>query len=74
MIGDDALWAPIGRQGRKEELQERGEILMFGSHPRQNRARVTFQNAEALDPPPLQLDEIANIDKPEMVPIVRAIR
>ena len=38
MIGDDALRAPRGRQGRKEQLQECGQLVMFGGHPRQNRA------------------------------------
>ena len=47
---------------------------MLRGHPRQNRAGVAFQNTDAVDPAPLDLDEIPNIHKPEVMPIVRAIR
>jgi len=73
MIGDDALRAPIGGEGGKEQLQERGQIWMFGGHPRQNRAGVACQNTEAIDPAPLDFDEIANSHTPEMMSIGRAI-
>jgi hypothetical protein len=69
MIGDEALRAPIGRQCRTEELEDRRELVMCGGHPGQNRAGVAFQPTDAVDSTPLELDEIAHIDQPEVMPI-----
>src|SRR5215510_16338907 len=73
MVGDDTLRASIGRQRRVQQLQERRKILMFRGHPRQNGAGVAFENTDTIDPSALQLDKIANIDKPEVMSIMRAI-
>src|SRR5215510_11598215 len=74
MVGDDTLRAAIGRQRRIQQLQERRKVLVFRGHPRQNGAGVAFENTDTVDPPALQLDQIANVDKPEVVSILRTIR
>src|SRR4029453_11992306 len=47
---------------------------MERGHPCQNGAGVAFQDTDAVAPVTVQLDQIANSDKPEVVPILWTIR
>ena len=58
MVGDDALRAPLGRQGGTAPWQERGPLVRLRGHPRQHRACVACHKTEARDPATRQLAEI----------------
>jgi len=64
MVGDDHLGASLLREGRTQELEHRGEILVGRRHPRHNLARVLLQHADTLDLPCLQFDQVADSNKP----------
>src|SRR5207253_6987918 len=73
VVGDEGLGAAVCRQGRIEDLQHRGEVLMWGCHPGHNLPRIAFDNTDAIDPTALQLDEVTNIRVPQVMTIRRTI-
>ena len=73
MVGDHHRGASILREGGKEQLQHRREILMGRGHPGQDFPGVPLQHAEAVDPAIRQFDQIPDIHEPHMMPIARAI-
>lgn len=71
-IGDQRVRAPVFRQGREEDLQDGRQVLMRRRHPGHNLPRIAFDNTDALDPAPSELDEGAHIRDPQVLAVRRA--
>jgi hypothetical protein len=73
LVGDQGLGAALFRQGRVEPLQKGGEGLMRRDYPRQKLPGIAFDNADAVDPAAIQLDQGANLGASHVMTLLGTI-
>src|SRR5262245_14803939 len=73
MVGNHHRWASILGQGRAEQLEYRGEVLVGRGHPGEDLPGVALEHTEAVDPAIRQFDQIPHVHEPHMMPLARSI-